>query len=481
MHEWINNLTDWLALRQNWLFGATFLIAFLESLAIAGLLVPGVAALFAVAALAGHADFNLWTLLGAAIAGAILGDGLSFLLGKKLQGRLDRIWPLSRHPELIQRGESLFAHYGGLSVVIGRFVGPVRPVIPMVAGALAMPTGRFVAYNVASAILWAPVYLLPGFFVGASLALDIQLPSHFYPLLGISLLLLAGIYWLFFQLHGVFDAPAPLHRAIARWMARYQSSHRFWRAFSRQHPEGGDFPLPALMLALSCLALFSVWTLLTLHTFWLQRFDLAVMGFFSSLRHPLFDPPFIALTLLADAKLLWITFPLMVLALAFRGYYAAAIHIALAGLATLFIIHQLKDVFDLLRPQTVQMPPQSGSYPSGHTTAAVMWLGLLASFGTQELAARKRWLVYFLVSLPALGIAISRLYLGVHWFSDVIGGLLLGLIICSITRVSYSRYDQTPLTLDWSSLLATALGISAIVGYIAWHWQAAVMAYRPVI
>jgi len=54
------------------------------------------------------------------------------------------------------------------SVVVGRFIGPVRPVIPLVAGAMGMQLPLFLAVNVSSALLWSPVYILPGYLLGAA-------------------------------------------------------------------------------------------------------------------------------------------------------------------------------------------------------------------------------------------------------------------------------------------------------------------------
>ncbi|WP_340162872.1 DedA family protein [Billgrantia tianxiuensis] len=113
-------------------------IALLESLALVGLLLPGVVLITAAASLAGHQDMAVSSLLLAAFIGAVLGDGISFSLGYTQRERVTRLWPLSRHPEWLARGARFFQRYGSLSVFFGRFVGPVRPVIPLIAGMLHM-------------------------------------------------------------------------------------------------------------------------------------------------------------------------------------------------------------------------------------------------------------------------------------------------------------------------------------------------------
>src|SRR5690606_4817055 len=117
---------------------SVFLISFIESLALAGIIVPGVLLLFLVASVAGHLDFNLSTVLIAGFAGAVLGDGISFYLGRYFKDSIPRYWPFSRYPGALQSGRNFFNRHGGKSVMLGRFIGPIRPVIPLIAGMLGM-------------------------------------------------------------------------------------------------------------------------------------------------------------------------------------------------------------------------------------------------------------------------------------------------------------------------------------------------------
>jgi len=158
-------LTAWLHAHQSMLALSVAVTAALESLFIVGLLLPGVALLFAAAVLAGQGAMGLWTLLFAGWAGAVVGDGVSFIIGQRSQCLCHR-WPLDRYASLLDRGKIFFERYGVLSIALGRFIGPVRPVIPAVAGLLKMPTAAFYLINALSALLWAPVYLVPGYSLG---------------------------------------------------------------------------------------------------------------------------------------------------------------------------------------------------------------------------------------------------------------------------------------------------------------------------
>lgn len=168
--EQLTALVDWLAAHPHWIGLAVCLVAFSESLALVGLLVPGAAGMFAFGVLIEAGSIDFWTVWLWAIAGAIAGDGLSFWLGRRYGRQLMGLWPMRRYPDAMDRGIRFFARHGGKSVVIGRFVGPVRPIIPAVAGMMGMARWRFAVANVGSALFWAPAYLLPGMVFSASLA-----------------------------------------------------------------------------------------------------------------------------------------------------------------------------------------------------------------------------------------------------------------------------------------------------------------------
>lgn len=161
-------LIAWLGTHTRWLGLAIFLIALIESLAVAGLVVPGVVLLFAATALAGGGDLSIIGALAWAFSGAVCGDLLSFALGRWFHQDIRRLRIFARHPQWIDRGESFFRRYGIYSIVLGRFIGPIRPIIPMVAGMFDMPVWRFLLVNILSALAWAPVYVLPGYLAGSA-------------------------------------------------------------------------------------------------------------------------------------------------------------------------------------------------------------------------------------------------------------------------------------------------------------------------
>ncbi len=143
-------------------YTAVFVIALSESLAVVGLLVPGTLLLLSIGALVGSGGLSWQLTMLLAILGAIAGDSISYWLGFHYQQHIKSLWPLRTHPNIIARGEMFFQRHGGKSVFLGRFVGPIRPIIPLVAGMMKMSPRYFLGVNVLSAIIWAGAYLFPG-------------------------------------------------------------------------------------------------------------------------------------------------------------------------------------------------------------------------------------------------------------------------------------------------------------------------------
>jgi membrane protein DedA with SNARE-associated domain len=154
---------DFVAAHPNWAAAVVFLLSFGESLAFVSLVLPFWAMLVAIGALIGGTDsWNFWIVCAAAGTGAALGDWLSYWLGYHYHDRIQKMWPLKNYPDLIGRGRVFFKRWGAWAIVIGRFLGPLRASVPIVAGITEMPWLRFQIANWSSAFLWAAVLLAPG-------------------------------------------------------------------------------------------------------------------------------------------------------------------------------------------------------------------------------------------------------------------------------------------------------------------------------
>jgi membrane protein DedA with SNARE-associated domain len=138
------------------------------------LLFPGTSLLIAVGAPMATGTLPYFPVLAGAVLGAVLGDTVSYWVSRRFGGPIAQAWPFTRNPALLprgirffaRRGIRFFARYGGPSVFIGRFFGPLRAVIPLVAAIMRMPSDRFWIANVTSALIWAPLLIFVGDGIG---------------------------------------------------------------------------------------------------------------------------------------------------------------------------------------------------------------------------------------------------------------------------------------------------------------------------
>lgn len=168
-------LLDTLSRYAGWSGPIIGLLAFFESLVLIGLFVPAIATMIAVGGLIGAGIIDPAPVFACAIIGAILGDWVSYALGRRIGPAIYRHRWLKGQQLAFARARLFFRRYGFLSVLIGRFLGPVRSTVPVVAGVVKMPPRLFQTANILSALLWAPALLLPGYFAGGKLAqFDLQ-------------------------------------------------------------------------------------------------------------------------------------------------------------------------------------------------------------------------------------------------------------------------------------------------------------------
>jgi len=162
VHGTAQHIVEFVRAHEMWAAPIVGALAFGESLAFISLVLPAWAVLVAVGAMIAQGGINFWPVWSAGAFGAALGDWLSYWIGTKLGPSVARIWPLSCHPDLLPRGERFVARWGSLAIFIGRFSGPLRAVVPLVAGIFAMPFWRFQIANFTSAFVWVAMLLTLG-------------------------------------------------------------------------------------------------------------------------------------------------------------------------------------------------------------------------------------------------------------------------------------------------------------------------------
>ena len=400
MGQWLDSLTTWLGANPQWLGLAIFVVACVECLAIAGIIVPGTVLLFAVAVLAGSGAFSLGETLLLGFLGGLLGDVISYAVGKYFHQNIRRLPLLRSHPEWIGSAEAYFQRYGIASLLVGRFIGPLRPMLPMVAGMFDMPLPRFIAVSLVAGAGWSVAYLLPGWATGA--AMRLPLPEGFWLDAGIIVGTLAVLIGL-----------------------SLNSSIRDQRHGTR---------LVAALSGVAVAALFVGWP-------YLSEFDQGVMTLVQEHRSQALDGAVVMITRLGDFRTQFFLGGLLTGLLLLARQWRHALFAGCALIGTAIANGTLKWLFARARPEVLSDPLTSYSMPSGHSSAAFAFFLVLAVLAGRGQPPRMRLTWVMLGCLPALAIALSRVYLGAHWPTDILAGALLACCVCalSLTLVQYRQ------------------------------------------
>jgi len=164
MPDLLARITAWLLAHREWAGLAFGLLAFGESLAVLGIIIPATPVLFLVGTLLGNGTLDPFAVLPWAIIGAIVGYWLSWLAGRRVGAAVYRSSALAAHRHGIIRARLFFRRWGGPSLVFGRYLlGPFQSLLPLVAGVAAMPPRRFHIWNIVSGVVWVFVVLAPGY------------------------------------------------------------------------------------------------------------------------------------------------------------------------------------------------------------------------------------------------------------------------------------------------------------------------------
>lgn len=182
-------LNHWLLHSPQIALSVIFVVTFIESLAIIGLLLPGTVLMTTVGALIGSGKIDFYWAWLAASSGCLAGDWLSYWLGRLGKARLHRWSFLQKHQALLQKTELALYRHNIITLLMGRFIGPTRPIVPMLAGMLDLPFSKFALANLLACLCWPPLYFLPGLLAGVA----IEIPNghtHYFTLLLVSAVLL---------------------------------------------------------------------------------------------------------------------------------------------------------------------------------------------------------------------------------------------------------------------------------------------------
>ncbi len=420
-----------------WTYLLVGVLAFLETGAFVGLIAPGETAVLVGGVVAGQGEISIVTLIALVWFCAAAGDLTSYTLGRRLgRGFLERHGPkLKITEDRLQKVEGFFARHGGPTILIGRFIGLVRALAPFIAGASKMELRRFLAYDILGSGLWSALFCLLGYFFWQSL-------GTVEKYIGAGAAAFTGL-----VVAGVAITFAIRLRRDPEMRARVQrrlDANPLWRRVrgpltfvsDRLTPGALGLELTTL-LALASVGLFTFfWLESLLGTSQLAALDARAFSIADALYVPMAADLLSVLTHIGSLPVT-LTAVILTAGWAIRTRRATREGVALiaAYAVTYAVVHIGKAATDRPRPANPHAEAGGLAYPSGHSAYAVALVAcaIVLARGGHGLATRFA-LVGVAIAL-AVGVAASRVYLRVHYLSDVIGGLAVGTGIFALAGI----------------------------------------------
>ena len=418
-----------------------FLVAFSESLIIIGLIVPGAILMILFGALIAMDALEFWPTVFFAIFGAVAGDSLSYWLGRRYKTRLINLWPLSKKPEIIIRANQFIDQHGAKSIFLSRFIGLLRPVVPAIAGMTRMPIKKFIATNISSALLWAPLYLLPGLFFGLSLEMASEFASKVIFLIVFLFFIIALSLWAIQRIY-IFTKPYndKLISYLLNWGKRHSIAGEIPASiFDKTHPELPGLILVALIIFIATLVLS-----LLQNTFVYSQipfpydFDSLDQFIYHSLqkfRSPPLDSIMLWLNYLTSSQFIALLYFSLGSLLIYKRNLFSLWHwlaaISLPLLLSPLLNNELTNSLQQNLNSNIQIVP---------FIAIVSVVGFMTVIINSGLTFRKQQLIYYFSASIVLFLMLAQLYFATQVFSQILFGLFVGSLWFNLLGIAYGRH-----------------------------------------
>ena len=409
------------------------MLAFAETGAFIGLIAPGETTILIGGVVAGQGEISIYILIGLVWACAVAGDLTSYMLGRKLgRGFLERHGPrLKITEERLVYVEDFFDRRGGLTILIGRFIGLVRAIAPFIAGASRMEMRKFLPYDVLGAGLWSALFCLLGYFFWQSLdRVEAYIGRGAAALTG--LVVVGGAVWFVLRLRRDEKFRAQVQERLDR--------NPMWRRvrgpanFVADHAQFGlELTTLLALAAVGTYVFFGLAQLVGPEP--LAPFDREAFDIGDALA---MDAAIDAVRVLTHVGSLPVTAAVVIA----TAIWAARRHRAREGVAlvvahalTFAFVHIAKDTEARARPSGQYSDTEGLAYPSGHSAYAVAYVACAVVMAR----GGHRWATRFALVAIAVAIAAavgaSRIYLRAHYLSDVLGGFALATAVYALCGV----------------------------------------------
>jgi len=441
-----------------WTYLLVGFFAFAETGAFVGLVVPGETVMLLGGAVAGQGAIDVYLLIAIAWFAAWLGDTTSFFLGR----RLGREFVLRHGPrvgishERFEKVEDYFSRHGGKTIFIGRFISLVRAFAPFIAGSSGMRYRAFVPYSILGTGLWASAHILVGYFFSRSIETGAEYAGKGAFLLGTLIVVVGGSIFLYRHFRVRENRVATVRwlegHAATRWLValgrRYRPQFEF--LWDRVTP-GGTFGLEFTSLAATlAVALFVLvgYAVVIGGDPGPTPGDTTAIDLVESLRSGWLTDLSKLVTFLGSGVFTWGLTILGAVLLAARRRWAE-VAVLLAGMTLISVgFHEIKAAVDRPRPDEGLVETTGSSFPSGHAAHSVLylWAAVTIVLRLRPGMARKTAVVLSGLALTIL-VGLSRVYLNVHYLSDVSGGWALGAACfsaCALVGLVVSGVRQNP-------------------------------------
>ena len=437
-----------------------FAFAVAEGGLLIGLFLPGEAPLIIAGVLAYQGRVSFVVVLVAACLGAVVGDSLGYWIGRRYGRRLE-VTKVGRKVgrERWERSRTYVRERGGKAVFIGRFVSIFRTLAPPVAGSAHMPYRRFLAWNVPAALIFASGLVLAGYLAGSSWHL---LEGYLGQASLVILIVLVVLVVFVIAARWVASNYARLHARVERFLARSRVRalrERYVKQIAflgRRFDPGARFGL-SLTIGVSVVLIIG-FVFGEIFDEVAERdtgfIDYPLLSFFVDHRSPEVTAAMKVITFFGGSVVALVILSTAVVLSYFRTKdfrYPAFLAFCVVG--ALGLSPLIKVVIQRPRPQFSQVFEIGGfAFPSGHATTSTIVFASLAYVLSRSESWRVAVWIWAASGFAAFLIGFSRLYLGVHWPTDVIGGWVLGLLWVAtgvvITNLAWEvtevRRDRTP-------------------------------------
>jgi membrane protein DedA with SNARE-associated domain len=472
MHGVIDTFLTFIQLHKELGYLAMFLISVLESIAFVGEIIPGTTLLVIIGAMAAKGILDPEILIVASSLGAIAGDVFSFWLGRKGEEVLGRFGRFVK-PEHLEKGRAFVKRHGSKSIFLGRFIGPLRPIVPFVAGLFSMSVRKFIIWDVISAISWSMVYI----YLGNALWIVWEFAKMWSTRGGVIVLLLLATV---ITIHLLREYIA--HQSMVflmqtgnlwdRLVDYLQRSSSGIIRFIGRRIDRSSFTGLKLTLAFSVFVLFLAMLAAILvevvGTNVVPDSDLRVASYLYIFRTPGMVKFFSWIGVLGN---IWAvaTLGAVVMVMMWLVKEAGYIFPMWVGIAGSYICNLAGGMF-FKRPVPVMPAVAEHIYyfPSAYSSVSLMFYGYIIYFvlKVSENVKIKLNTVFLIIPVIIL-IGVSRIYLGIHYFTDIEAGWALGILwlIMSILVAEYLEYVH-----PHGHIHAVPPKIKALCGALAACW-----------